>query len=242
MMERCDGGSATTTPLEKARQDPDSMKAKILAAARRVFGQYGYHGATTRIIAKEVGIDISTLYYHWGEKDDLYEAVIRDITENIREHLRKIEKIIHGRPLSERLDISIDMTLDYYFQHPEIAKLTSSRYFHQIRHELKWMDSVPNFISDIARSMGLHNPDGGVSAQVRMQILGMTMAINNFVSGEAFLSSLLGLSRKEYIPLAKETLKFLLVPAFAGAEVGRRSPENTRPSEENRPALEASKV
>ena len=63
------------TPWEKARMEPDSMKARILAAARRIFGCYGYHGTTTRIIAREVGIDISTLYYHWGEKADLYEAV-----------------------------------------------------------------------------------------------------------------------------------------------------------------------
>jgi hypothetical protein len=52
------------TPLEKARKDPDAMKAKILTKTRRVFGEYGYCGATTRMIAEEVGIDISTLYYH----------------------------------------------------------------------------------------------------------------------------------------------------------------------------------
>ena len=57
-----------TTPLDKARQNPDSMKARILDAARRLFGTYGFHGTTTRMIAKEVGIDISTLYYHLGGK------------------------------------------------------------------------------------------------------------------------------------------------------------------------------
>jgi len=36
------------TPLERARKDPDSMKARILKVARRVFGECGYHGATTR--------------------------------------------------------------------------------------------------------------------------------------------------------------------------------------------------
>ena len=55
------------SPLEKARQDPKSMKARILASARRIFGEYGYNNTTTRMIAKDVGIDISTLYYHWGE-------------------------------------------------------------------------------------------------------------------------------------------------------------------------------
>jgi len=65
--------------LERARQDPNSMKAKILAAARRIFGEFGYSDTTTRMIAKDVGIDISTLYYHWGEKQDLYEAVLVDV-------------------------------------------------------------------------------------------------------------------------------------------------------------------
>ncbi|MEW6531888.1 MAG: hypothetical protein AB1473_13710 [Thermodesulfobacteriota bacterium] len=32
------------TPLEKARKDPDSMKARILKVARRVFGENGIHG------------------------------------------------------------------------------------------------------------------------------------------------------------------------------------------------------
>ena len=48
--------------LEKARQDPASMKARILASARKKFGEYGYGATTTRLIARDVGIDISTLY------------------------------------------------------------------------------------------------------------------------------------------------------------------------------------
>ncbi|MEW6113773.1 MAG: hypothetical protein AB1664_16695 [Thermodesulfobacteriota bacterium] len=37
------------TTLEKAAKDPNPMKARILKVARRVFGEYGYHGATTRM-------------------------------------------------------------------------------------------------------------------------------------------------------------------------------------------------
>ena len=77
--------------LEKAKQNPDSMKAKILTAARKIFGEYGFHGTTTRMIAKAVEIDISTLYYHWGEKGDLYEAVITDINDGLRQKLIDVE-------------------------------------------------------------------------------------------------------------------------------------------------------
>lgn len=209
---------ATPTPLEKARKAPDSMKAKILSAARRVFGAYGYHGATTRMIAKEVGVDISTLYYHWGEKGDLYEAVVFDIAEDLRLQLRKVEKVIHGQPLAQRLEISIDMMTDYLFDHPEISNLTFFRYFGKTRPEMDWIDRVPEFISDIARSMGISGTDGSVATSSKMQIWALTMAINNFVSGEEFFQTLLKLKREDYIPLAKETLKFILIPAFAGCE------------------------
>jgi len=204
------------TPLEKARMEPDSMKARILASARRIFGHYGYHGTTTRIIASEVGIDISTLYYHWGEKADLYEAVIMDIAEDLRQLLRKVEKCIHERPLKERLNISIDMVTDYLFDHPEISNLILLRYFSKTRREMKWDDRLPEFLTDIARSMGLHETDGTVSNMAKMRILAMMNSIYNFVSGQDFFRSTLQVSREEYIPLAKETLKFMLIPAFTG--------------------------
>ncbi|MEZ4549169.1 MAG: helix-turn-helix domain-containing protein [Desulfobacterales bacterium] len=52
----------------KGKTESDSMKAKILTAARKIFSEYGFHGTTTRMIAKAVKIDISTLYYHWGKR------------------------------------------------------------------------------------------------------------------------------------------------------------------------------
>ena len=103
------------------------MKARILDVARRIFGEYGFHGTTTRMIAKEVGIDISTLHYHWGGKKDLYEAVVMDISKNLRQTLIDVEKVIHGRPLGERLAVAIDLTTDYLFAHPEVSNLVLLR-------------------------------------------------------------------------------------------------------------------
>jgi AcrR family transcriptional regulator len=192
------------------------MKAKILLEARRVFGRYGYHGATTRIIAREVGIDVSTLYYHWGEKSDLYEAVISDVTEDLRQQLRIVEKLIHGRPLRERMAKAIEMMTDYLFEHPEIPNLIFFRYFSQTRLEMQLDARVPELFVDIARSMGLADAEGHVSVSTKMRVLAMGMANCNFVSGEDFFRSMLDLDPEEYIPLVKETLKFILIPAFAG--------------------------
>jgi AcrR family transcriptional regulator len=209
------------SPLEKARRDPDSTKARILKKARTIFGEYGFHGATTRMIADEAGIDISTLYYHWGEKGDLYEAVVIDISTDLQQKLAEVESIVRGRPLAERMDIAIDCMTDYLFEHPEISNLVLFRYFAKTRDESLLDFRVPEVVSDIARSMGLCKDKNRVPNIVKMHVLAMMNAIHSFVSGESFFRSMLDVQRDEYVSMVKETLKFILLPAFTGPASGK---------------------
>lgn len=202
------------TLLEKARKDPDSMKARILDAARRIFGEYGFHGTTMRMIAQDVGIDISTLHYHWGEKRELYETVILDINNDLQQGLIDVETTIHGRPLAERMAIAIDRMTDYLFAHPEVSNLILLRYFGKTRHDSRLDFKVPEFTGDIARSMGLTPDPKQVPPVAIMEVLTVMNALHNFVSGEDFFRLMTGMTRENYILAAKETLKFILIPAF----------------------------
>lgn len=206
------------TRLEKARKDPESMKARILAVARRIFGEYGFHGTTTRMIAQEVGIDISTLHYHWGEKKDLYETVILDINKDLQQSLIDVETIIHGRPLAERMAVAIDVMTDYLFAHPEVSNLILLRYFGKTRHESSFDFKVPEFTGDISRSMGLTQDPKQVPPRAMMEVLTVMNALHNFISGENFFRPMTGLKREDYILAAKETLKFILIPAFVARD------------------------
>lgn len=214
------------SPLQKARKDPESMKARILAAARRIFGEYGFHGTTTRMIAQEVGIDISTLHYHWGDKKDLYEAVIHDVNNDLGQCLIDVEKVIHGQPLAERLGLAIDMTTDYLFAHPEISSLILYRYFSKTRHEADLDFNVPEFTGNIARSMDLTKDARQASPRDKMEVLVVMTAIYSFVSGENSFRAMVNLEREEYIKLVKETLRFVLCPAFVEREMGRNNPNS----------------
>ncbi|MBA4397728.1 MAG: TetR/AcrR family transcriptional regulator [Syntrophus sp. (in: bacteria)] len=190
------------------------MKARILAVARRIFGEYGFHGTTMRMIAREVGIDISTLHYHWGEKKDLYEAVILDINTDLRQSLIDVETIIHGKPLAERMAIAIDVMTDYLFANPEVSNLILLRYFGKTRHESSLDFKVPEFTGEIARSMGLTPDAKKTHPAAMMEVWTVMNALHHFVSGENFFRPMTGLQREDYILTAKETLKFVLIPAF----------------------------
>jgi len=203
-----------TTPLEKARKDPESMKARILTVARRIFGEYGFHGTTTRMIAQQVGIDISTLHYHWGGKKDLYEAVVVDINKDLGQQLIETEKAIHGLPLTERLEIGIDRMTDYLFANPDISNMILFRYFGKTRYEGNADFSVPEFTADIARSMGLARDKRNVPPETVMKVLAVMNSIHAFIAGENFFCPMVKVDRKRYIALVKETLKFVHIPAF----------------------------
>jgi AcrR family transcriptional regulator len=212
------GDHTLLTALEKARKDPGSMKGKILEVARRIFGEYGFHGTTTRMIAQEIGIDISTLYYHWGEKGDLYEAVILDIYEDLRTKLIEIEQIVHGKSLSTRMDTAIEMMTDYLFLSPEICNLILFRYFTRTRQPSNLDFRVPEFISEIAFSMGIAKDRKHLPLDIRMRMLAMMNQIYNFVAGQNFFMDLLKTTREDYVQNVKDTLKFILIPAFAQYE------------------------
>lgn len=207
-----------TSILEKARQDPTSMKARILSAARQLFGQFGYSDTTTRMIAGEVGIDISTLHYHWGEKQDLYEGVVTDISDEIQLKLIEIENATSGQLLSTRLEIALDIMCDYLFSHPEVSNLILFGYFNKTHHGVTLDIKIAKYISNIAVAMGLATDRSQVSAQAKARILAVWNTVLNFISGENSFRPMLKTDRTEYIRVVKETLKFILVPAFTASD------------------------
>jgi hypothetical protein len=67
--------------------------------------------------------------------------------------------------------------------------------------------------------MNLCDTKKNVPVEVRMQVLAMMNAIHSFISGENFFRPILRLQRQPYVEKVKETLKFILIPAFTGKEV-----------------------
>lgn len=53
------------------------IKNRILAAAARVYSQYGFRGATTRLIATEAGVNEVTLFRTFGSKAELLQEMLQ---------------------------------------------------------------------------------------------------------------------------------------------------------------------
>ncbi len=68
-----------TTSQTKIKRDPERTRQRILAAAIEEFAERGSSGARVDSIARRADINERMLYYYFGNKDQLYLAVLEEV-------------------------------------------------------------------------------------------------------------------------------------------------------------------
>lgn len=83
----------------------DEIRDKILKAAENIFYEKGFKDATTRSIAKDVGISVSNLYLYYENKEAIFIGVI---DEFYRYFINSIEKFFghHNGNIENPISIS----------------------------------------------------------------------------------------------------------------------------------------
>lgn len=60
----------------KPRRSAEQRRAQILAAARPLFAERGFHGTTTRDLAEAAGVNDALLYRYFANKQDILKALM----------------------------------------------------------------------------------------------------------------------------------------------------------------------
>lgn len=87
---------------------PRSHSAKrlsIIETAAQVFCREGFGGANIDLIAAEAGVSRQTVYNHHGDKENLFAAVVRDVTERINAGLFETLATFPDRPTNLEQDL-----------------------------------------------------------------------------------------------------------------------------------------
>jgi TetR/AcrR family transcriptional regulator len=122
-------GGAAAPPLRASTQ---RTRETILAAATASFAERGLDGARIDEIALRAGVPKNLLYYHFGDKDGLFTAVLEAMYETIRArqndlHIRDLDPVEGMRRL-------VLFTGRIWMQHPEFMRLVRSENQHDARH------------------------------------------------------------------------------------------------------------
>ncbi len=98
--------------LEKSSASYQERRREIARAASLVFNQKGFAGTTLADIADALGTDRATLYYYISNKEELFDEVVREVSEKnvaMAEAVREGD----GTPL-EKLRVLITELMDSY--------------------------------------------------------------------------------------------------------------------------------
>jgi AcrR family transcriptional regulator len=123
---------APRDPKLPARRDPERNQGRILRAATREFARYGLGGARVDRIAARAGANKRMLYYYYGNKEDLFLAVL----EAAYAQIRNAERTLHLADLDPEEGVRrlVAFTWEYYLAHPEFLTLLNSENLHKARH------------------------------------------------------------------------------------------------------------
>jgi AcrR family transcriptional regulator len=98
--------------------DPAETRRGILRAAEESFAMAGFVGATTRQVAARAGVNVATLHYHFGNKENLYRAVL-DAASGA-----ELTVPGGGKAPAERLAAVVEALWDFGAAHPSLPRLS----------------------------------------------------------------------------------------------------------------------
>lgn len=202
----------------------------ILEAALAVFGSKGFQGACLEQIAEEAGISKATIYLYFGNKEELFAALIRHHTPTTK-LLERFERDELSRDVAENLRAlalaflsqfdnpdranMLRLMLGEADRFPEVAKI----FFSEVMG--RGIRVLSNYFRQLVARGDLKVADAEFAARVFLGTL-VSLVIQNFIIKEAVGGELHPLPDKGKMSV---DLVALFLHGAAGRGEGRARPE-----------------
>jgi AcrR family transcriptional regulator len=144
--------STTKPPLSDVRsRDAERSKNDILRASRDEFAEHGLGGARVDRIAQRAELNKRLIYYYFGDKDSLFQAVLEQAYQDIRYQEQQLALLTLKPP--DAIRRLVEFTWTYYLEHPEFLTLLNSANLHRARH-IKDSNRVRSMNSPLINTLG----------------------------------------------------------------------------------------
>lgn len=116
-----DGAAPRQGQIRQANQ------SAILRAAERVFARTGFEGATMADIAEEAGLPKANLHYYFGNKRDLYRAVLDAV---LHDWLAPLDAITPEADPAQALGRYIELKMGLSVERPDASRVFANELLH----------------------------------------------------------------------------------------------------------------
>lgn len=112
---------AATKTTDGREERGEQTRNKLLSAATTAFARDGFTKASVRAIAAEAGVHPGLLRYHFGSKDGLWEQVVTQAMDGLRDRL--LSELVQGTDPRDRIHRVLDGLLDHLEADPDFPRL-----------------------------------------------------------------------------------------------------------------------
>jgi AcrR family transcriptional regulator len=136
--------SAVSASADKEPRTERGRKTqrRLLEAAAAEFGERGFHEAAITGITQRAGVALGTFYTYFESKEEVFRALVRDMSRATRAHVAEAVKGAPDRLAAERL--GLEAFIAFVRQHPELYRIVEEAQFvaHDVyrEHYLAFVD------------------------------------------------------------------------------------------------------
>lgn len=114
-----------------------TQKEKIVTAASQLFARQGYHGTSTREIARLSDVSENTIFRHFERKEDLFWSALRSRSSAIKLRRDLVEGLSAGEAPEVVLPKIVEFFADILNYSPELLRLIAVAFL-----EMQWKADV----------------------------------------------------------------------------------------------------
>jgi AcrR family transcriptional regulator len=123
MSQQVDPQSAPADAGQPGRREERKAenRAKLLAAARKVFAEKGLGAATARDIVRETDLASGTFYNYFEDKNEVFRVLVEDFNDKARSAVRE-QRRLPGRTLEQRVEGAYRAYFELVVREPELFR------------------------------------------------------------------------------------------------------------------------
>lgn len=95
-----------------------SVEEKIIDAAREVFFEKGYSGATMRDIASKAEVNLALLHYYYRAKEKIFEIVLNQAFVTLFKQLNKV--FTSNVDIFHKIELMVESYISVGIKHPQL--------------------------------------------------------------------------------------------------------------------------
>ena len=174
--------TATEQQVATRRRDAERTRRNILDVATAEFAAGGYAGARVDEIASRTSTTKRMIYYYFGSKEGLFEAVLERAYGAIRAMEKRLKLADH--PPLAAIERYVRNTVVYHYDHPELGKLVAVENLQGAAHlkererHLAMNATVVDLVDDVlrrGRASGDFRADGPSALDVHLIVTALAI-------------------------------------------------------------------